>query len=201
MSIQTVAVFCGSKDGLDPAFLQEATDFGNLLGVTGMSLVYGGGNKGLMGAVANGAMAAGVKVIGVIPEVLTTWEHQHEGITELHVVSDMHVRKKMMYDLCDAALILPGGNGTLDELFEMLTWNTLKIHDKKIILLNCNGFYDHLVAHMQMMQAQGFLYENFEHRLIVATSAKEAVALLQSYGFQKWFLNESHTVFPTNGAA
>ena len=180
MSIQTVAVFCGSKDGLDPAFLEEATAFGNLLGEIGMGLVYGGGNKGLMGAVANGAMAAGVKVIGVIPEVLTTWEHQHEGITELHVVADMHVRKKMMYELCDAALILPGGNGTLDELFEMLTWNTLKIHDKKIILLNCNGFYDNLMAHMRTMQAQGFLYENVEHRLMVAGNAEEAMQLLQS---------------------
>lgn len=181
MSIQTVAVFCGSKDGLDPQFLQEATSFGNLLGEAGMSLVYGGGNKGLMGAVANGAMAAGVKVIGVIPEILIAWEHQHEGITELHVVSDMHVRKKMMYELCDAALILPGGNGTLDELFEMLTWNTLKIHDKKIILLNCNGFYDHLIAHMRTMQAQGFLYENIEHRLMVAGTAEEAMQLIQSF--------------------
>jgi len=134
-----------------------------------------------MGAVANGAMAAGVKVIGVIPELLIAWEHQHEGITELHVVSDMHVRKKMMYELCDAALILPGGNGTLDELFEMLTWNTLKIHDKKIILLNCNGFYDNLLAHMRMMQAQGFLYENIEHRLMVAGTAEEAMLLLQSF--------------------
>jgi len=181
MSIQTVAVFCGSKNGLDPQFLQEASAFGNLLGAAGMNLVYGGGNKGLMGAVANGAMAAGVKVIGVIPELLLAWEHQHEGITELHVVADMHVRKKMMYELCDAALIMPGGNGTLDELFEMLTWNTLKIHDKKIILLNCNGFYDNLMAHMRTMQAQGFLYENFEHRLMVATTAKEAAALLQSF--------------------
>ena len=181
MSIQTVAVFCGSKDGLDPAFLNEATAFGNLLGVSGMGLVYGGGNKGLMGAVANGAMAAGVKVIGVIPEVLTTWEHQHEGITELHVVADMHVRKKMMYEIFDAALILPGGNGTLVELFEMLTWNTLKIHDKKIILLNCNGFYDNLMAHMRTMQAQGFLYENIEHRLMVAGTAEEAMQLLQSF--------------------
>ena len=180
MSIQTVAVFCGSKDGLDPQFLQEASAFGNLLGTAGMNLVYGGGNKGLMGAVANGAMAAGVKVIGVIPELLIAWEHQHEGITELHIVSDMHVRKKMMYELCDAALIMPGGNGTLDELFEMLTWNTLKIHDKKIILLNCNGFYDNLMAHMRTMQAQGFLYENVEHRLMVAGNAEEAMQLLQS---------------------
>ena len=181
MSIQTVAVFCGSKDGLAPQFLQEASAFGNLLGAAGMNLVYGGGNKGLMGAVANGAMAAGVKVIGVIPELLLAWEHQHEGITELHVVADMHVRKKMMYELCDAALIMPGGNGTLDELFEMLTWNTLKIHDKKIILLNCNGFYDNLMAHMRMMQAQGFLYENIEHRLMVASTATEAMTLLQSF--------------------
>lgn len=181
MSIQTVAVFCGSKDGLDPQFLKEATTFGNLIGVAGMSLVYGGGNKGLMGAVASAAMAAGVKVIGVIPELLIAWEHQHEGITELHVVSDMHVRKKMMYELCDAALIMPGGNGTLDELFEMLTWNTLKIHDKKIILLNCNGFYDNLMAHMRTMQAQGFLYENVEHRLMVADNAEEAMQLLQSF--------------------
>ena len=180
MSIQTVAVFCGSKDGLDPQFLQEASAFGNLLGAAGMNLVYGGGNKGLMGAVANGAMAAGVKVIGVIPELLLAWEHQHEGITELHVVADMHVRKKMMYELCDAALIMPGGNGTLDELFEMLTWNTLKIHDKKIILLNCNGFYDNLMAHMRRMQAQGFLYENVEHRLMVASTATEAMTQLQS---------------------
>jgi hypothetical protein len=97
------------------------------------------------------------------------------------VVADMHVRKKMMYDLCDAALIMPGGNGTLDELFEMLTWNTLKIHDKKIILLNCNGFYDHLIEHMRMMQAKGFLYENFEHRLMVASTAAEALQLLQSF--------------------
>ena len=180
MSIQTVAVFCGSKDGLAPQFLQEASAFGNLLGAAGMNLVYGGGNKGLMGAVANGALAAGVKVIGVIPELLLAWEHQHEGITELHVVADMHVRKKMMYELCDAALIMPGGNGTLDELFEMLTWNTLKIHDKKIILLNCNGFYDNLMAHMRTMQAQGFLYENVEHRLMVAGNAEEAMQLLQS---------------------
>lgn len=181
MSIQTVAVFCGSKDGLESQFLKEATAFGNLLGTAGMNLVYGGGNKGLMGAVANGAMAAGVKVIGVIPELLIAWEHQHEGITELHIVSDMHVRKKMMYDICDAALILPGGNGTLDELFEMLTWNTLKIHDKKIILLNCNGFYDHLLAHMRVMQVQGFLYENFEDRLMVASTAKEAMDLLEIF--------------------
>jgi uncharacterized protein (TIGR00730 family) len=175
MSIQTVAVFCGSKDGRDSQFLKEAIAFGSLLGAAGMNLVYGGGNKGLMGAVANGAMDAGVKVIGVIPELLIAWEHQHEGITELHVVADMHVRKKIMYDLCDAALILPGGNGTLDELFEMLTWNTLKIHDKKIILLNCNGFYDHLLALLDTMSKEGFLYGDWKDRLVVCSTPAEII--------------------------
>jgi uncharacterized protein (TIGR00730 family) len=114
----------------------------------------------------------------VIPELLVEWEQQHPGITELRVVSDMHVRKKMMYELCDAAIVLPGGNGTLDELFEMLTWNTLKIHSKKIILLNCGNFYDHLIGHVKMMQEQGFLYEDWKERLIICSNAQEAINVL-----------------------
>jgi uncharacterized protein (TIGR00730 family) len=113
---------------------------GQMMAEKNISLVYGGGNKGLMGAVANSAMEYGGKVIGVIPKVLLEWEAQHEGITELRVVEDMHVRKRMLYELCDAAVILAGGNGTLDELYEMVTWNNLKIHNKKIILLNTAGF-------------------------------------------------------------
>ena len=96
-------------------------------------------------------------------------EAQHKGITELHVVTDMHVRKKMMYELCDAAVILSGGYGTLDELFEMLTWNTLKIHSKKIFLVNSNGFYDHLIAHIRHMYKEDFLYETLEDRIVVVT--------------------------------
>ena len=176
--MKNLAVFCGSKDGLDPQFLQEATTFGNLLGAAGMSLVYGGGNKGLMGAVASGAMAAGVKVIGVIPELLIAWEHQHEGISELHVVSDMHVRKKMMYELCDAALILPGGNGTLDELFEMLTWNNLKIHNKKVFILNIDGYYDALIQLLENMDTNGFMYDNWKDRIIVCHSVEALKPLL-----------------------
>lgn len=176
MQIKRLAVFCGSKNGNNTLFQDEAARLGALMALKGMTLVYGGGNKGLMGALANAVMDNGGKVIGVIPEVLLEWEHQHEGITELHVVKDMHIRKKMMYELCDAAIVLPGGNGTLDELFEMLTWNTLNIHNKKIILLNAAGYYQHLVAHIEQMAKAGFLYEDWRERLIVLSSAEEAIA-------------------------
>ena len=132
MQYTSVAVFCGSKSGNDPLYEQHAKELGKLLGQRKITLVYGGGNVGLMGSVANAAMEAGGEVIGVIPDVLVQWERQHTGLTRLHVVADMHIRKKMMYDLCDAAIVLPGGNGTMDEMFEMLTWNTLNIHDKKM---------------------------------------------------------------------
>lgn len=175
MKEKRMAVFCGSKNGTDPLFEQEAKQLGTLMAKLQLTLVYGGGNKGLMSAVANAVMNGGGKVIGVIPEILLEWEHQHEGITELHVVSDMHVRKKMMYELCDAAVILPGGYGTLDEFFEMLTWNTLQIHNKKIILLNVAGFYDDLVTHIRKMAAKGFLYEHWQERLVVCNDAATAV--------------------------
>ena len=176
MQEKRIAVFCGSKSGSDLLFEQDAKALGRLMAERNITLVYGGGNKGLMGAVANSVMEGGGKVIGVIPELLLAWEHQHEGITELHVVSDMHTRKKMMYDLCDMAVVLPGGNGTLDELFEMLTWNSLQIHIKNIILLNTAGFYDTLVTHLQAMWQKGFLYENWQERLLVYDTPAAAIS-------------------------
>jgi uncharacterized protein (TIGR00730 family) len=173
MLIKSLAVFCGSKPGTDPLFELHAKELGLLLAEKNITLIYGGGNKGLMGAVANAVMEKGGSVIGIIPELLLEWEAQHEGITELIVVPDMHIRKKKMYELCDAAVILPGGNGTLDEMFEMLTWNTLNIHDKKIFLLNTNGFYTHLIAHLQTMYEQGFLYEEPSHRIEVVNNPLE----------------------------
>ncbi len=178
MGIQSIAVFCGSKAGNNPAYSEAAKALGSMLAKAKIQLVYGGGNKGLMGDVANAVMANGGHVVGVIPEVLVGWEHAHQGISELKVVADMHVRKKMMYELCDMAVILPGGNGTLDELFEMLTWNTLNIHDKKIILLNTAGYYDHLIAHVKQMAAEGFLYENWADRLKICASVDELQAHL-----------------------
>jgi uncharacterized protein (TIGR00730 family) len=178
MNIKSLAVFCGSKSGSNPLFKKHAKELGEYLGKNDISLIYGGGNKGLMGDVANAAMENGGKVTGIIPEFLIGWESQHVGITDLQVVADMHSRKKVMYDLCDAAVILPGGNGTLDEMFEMLTWNTLKIHNKKIIILNTSGFYDFLIKHIEHMQECDFLYENWHERIFVADSPADVTAFL-----------------------
>lgn len=158
---KSVVVFCGSKDGRDPLYLQHATTLGSLLAQQGITLIYGGGNNGLMGAVANAVLEQKGKVIGVIPELFNGREVKHETLTELHVVADMHVRKKMMYELAEAAIILPGGAGTMDELFEIITWNNLTIHDKKIVMLNTAGYYNSLISHIVQMQKQGFLYEDW----------------------------------------
>lgn len=173
MKIESVAVFCASKEGQNPVYMQHAGELGKLIAQLNLKLVYGGGNKGLMGAVANSSIKQGGTVIGVIPKVLVEWEHQHNGLTELIVVDDMHVRKKMMYELCDAAIILPGGFGTLDELFEMLTWNQLKIHDKKIYILNSGGFYRHLINHLQLLEKEGLLYDALDSRIVVCENPVE----------------------------
>ncbi len=180
MSIQSVAVFCGSKFGKNELFQQHADELGHLLAAAGLTVVYGGGSVGLMGAIADKVMERGGKVIGVIPQVLVDWERQHNAISELLVVPDMHVRKRKMYELADAAIVLPGGFGTLDELFEMLTWNQLSIHDKKIFILNSGNFYGHLIAHVEQMHAEGFLYEEAYRRLIVLPSPREIISHLQT---------------------
>lgn len=178
MNVKSLAVFCGSQAGSNPLFEEHAKQLGEYIGRNNITLIYGGGKKGLMGAVANAVMEYGGRVIGIIPELLIGWESQHLGITDLQVVQDMHSRKKIMYDLGDAAVILPGGNGTLDEMFEMLTWNTLKIHNKKLIILNSAGFYNHLINHIKNMQECNFLYENWEERILVFDSPAGIIAFL-----------------------
>ncbi len=167
MQYKSMAVFCGSKTGNNISFATHATQVGYLLAEKNITLIYGGGNKGLMASVANAVLEKGGKVTGIIPQVLTEWEHQHEGITELIVVESMHVRKRMLYEKCDAAIVLPGGYGTLDELFEMLTWNQLSIHDKHIYILNTDGFYDGLLIHINKMLAEGFLYNKLDKTFTV----------------------------------
>ena len=175
MAIRSLAVFCGSKEGNNPLFCEHATQLGYILAQKNITLIYGGGNKGVMGAVANAVLEKNGKVIGIIPKIFTEWEHQHPGITELHEVEDMHSRKRMLYEKCDAAIILPGGYGTMDELFEILTWNQLNIHDKKIIILNTSGFYDHLIMHLGAMEEQNFLYDKIIDRLTIIASPDELV--------------------------
>lgn len=181
-AIQSIAVFCGSKNGNNDLFAIHARQLGRLLAEGGYRLVYGGGGKGLMGAVADASLAAGGTVFGVIPQHLRSWEHQHDGLTELHVVPDMHVRKKMMYELCDAAIILPGGFGTMDELFEMLTWNQLAIHDKPIYVLNSGGYYSDLFQMMQRMQQQGFLYDPVSERVGIYDLPQTLMLQIDKFG-------------------
>ncbi len=175
MTIKSIAVFCGSKPGTNPLFLEHAKQLGYLLTQKNITLIYGGGNKGIMGAIANAVLEKNGKVIGIIPKLLTEWEHQHHGISELYEVADMHTRKRMLYERSDAAIILPGGYGTMDELFEILTWNQLNIHDKKIIIVNSAGFYDHLILHLQVMEKQEFLYHKFVDKLTIVKEPRELI--------------------------
>ncbi len=178
MAIQSLAVFCGSKEGNNPLFSQHAVILGKLLAEHKVQLIYGAGSVGLMGALADSVMVNGGKVKGVIPKLLLEWEKQHRGITELIISDDMHERKRTIYSLCDAALILPGGFGTMDELFEILTWNQLTIHDKQIFILNSGGFYDHLINHIHQMRDSQFLYEHAERAITVLNEPAEFSAYL-----------------------
>lgn len=173
MAITSLAVFCGSKEGNNPLYITHATQLGYILATKNITLIYGGSNKGIMGAVANAVLEKNGKVVGVMPKLLNGLEHSHFGISELYETEDMHSRKKMLYAKADAALILPGGYGTMDELFEMLTWNQLKIHNKKIYILNSGNFYDHLIAHLQMMEEENFLYKDITQQISIAKSPDE----------------------------
>jgi uncharacterized protein (TIGR00730 family) len=178
MTITSMAVFCGSKTGNDPLFKEEAKQLGYLLANKNITLIYGGGRKGLMGTVADAVLESNGKVTGIIPQLLIESEQQHKGVTELIVADDMHSRKKMLYEKCDAAIILPGGLGTMDELFELLTWNQLSIHNKKVFLLNSNGFYNSLLQHLNKMHEEGFLYEAAEKRIVALSTIKELEVIL-----------------------
>jgi uncharacterized protein (TIGR00730 family) len=175
MSIKSITVFCGSKSGNNPIFENEAKHIGRILAEQNITIIYGAGNKGIMGAVANEALKNNGKIIGIIPSLLQEQEHMHLALTETFVVDDMHTRKKMLYEKCDAALILPGGYGTLDELFEMLTWNQLKIHSKPIFFLNSAGFYDHLLAHINKMHDENFLYNHPTECITVLNNVEEII--------------------------
>ena len=157
MNTTTICVYCGSRDGAQPQYGDAARTLGRLIGERGWALVYGGGKVGLMGIVADAVLAAGGPVIGVIPQTLVRREVGHRGLTELHVVQTMHERKQMMAERADAFVALPGGIGTLEELFEAWTWRQLGYHDEPIGLLNVGGYYDPLLQFMQRTVDEGFL--------------------------------------------
>ena len=174
--IRSLAIFCGSKSGNNEQYKKDAAELGRLIAEHKIQLIYGGGKNGLMGIAADSVMENGGIVKGVIPQILIEWETQHENISDLLVVEDMHVRKRTMYELCDAAIVLPGGFGTLDELFEMLTWNQLSIHDKAIFILNSAGFYDHLIQHLQKLTTEGFLYGDLMEQFVVLNKPVEIIS-------------------------
>ncbi len=166
------AVYCGSADGNDAAYLAEARALGAALAAAGLGLVYGGASVGLMGAVADAALAGGAEVIGVLPEVLAGSEIAHAGLTRLEIVPTMHARKARMVKLADAFLVLPGGYGTLDELMEILTWAQLKIHAKPCVLINTKGYWDGLLAFLDTAVEAGFLKAGNRELVRVARDAR-----------------------------
>ena len=162
-----VCVYCGSSDGARRAYLEAARRMGECLGAGGHSLVYGGASVGLMGAVADAALAAGAEVRGVLPRALAERELAHDGLTELHVVGSMHERKTMMADLADAFVALPGGIGTFEELFEVWTWTQLGFHAKPVGLLDAGGYYEGLVAFLDHATREGFVKPVHRDMLVV----------------------------------
>jgi len=176
-----ITVFCGSSFGTEEIYKEQATLLGETLAKQNIELVYGGANVGLMGAVADGVLNAGGKAIGVLPNFLRSKEIAHLGLTELILVESMHERKTKMNDLCDGVIALPGGFGTLEELFEMLTWAQLGLHKKPIAILNINGFYDSLIELTQTMVEKGLLKDVNQKMLLVSDTIDDLLDQMKNY--------------------
>ena len=178
IAIHTICVYCGSSPGTDQAYREDARRLGESIAKAGLRLVYGGGKTGLMGVIADAVIRAGGKATGVIPHALNTLELAHDGLSELIQVTDMHERKMKMASLSDAFVAMPGGIGTMDEFFEILTWQQLSFHGKPCAILNTACYYDHLIDFLKHMTAQGFLGSDQLNRLLVAHSPDAVIPLL-----------------------
>lgn len=174
--LERIGVYCGSSDDVDPSYLQAARLAGQTLAGHGVTIIFGGGGTGMMGALADGALTAGGKVLGIIPRRFNNAELAHSGLTEMRVVETMHERKAAMADLAQAFIALPGGYGTLEELFEILTWAQIGLHTKPVGLLNVRGYFDPLLVFIEHMRVEGFIYD--EHRALLACE-QDPEALLQ----------------------
>ena len=179
--MKSICVYCGSNAGSKPAYTERAIALGDRIAKEGLQLVYGGGNVGLMGIVADAVLAAGGEVVGVIPEQLVNWEVAHKGVTRLEVVANMHERKKRMFDLSDAFVALAGGFGTLDEMFEMLTWRQLGIGDKPCAFLDVEGFYTPLMGMIDRMVEERFLHPEQRNDLWHGDDLDAMVAWMRAY--------------------
>jgi uncharacterized protein (TIGR00730 family) len=179
--MKSVCVYCGSNSGADPAFIAAARQTGQVIAGRGLTLVYGGGQVGLMGEIADAALAAGGRVEGVIPEFLALKEIAHMELSALHVVKSMHARKAKMVKLAQAFIALPGGIGTMEEMFEIWTWAQLGQHRHPVGLLNVNGYYDDLVAFLDKMTSQGFLAPNHRGALMVSDRVEDLLDQFAAY--------------------
>jgi uncharacterized protein (TIGR00730 family) len=179
--MKRITVFCGSSSGTEEIYTSQAILLGQTLAKRNIELVYGGAKVGLMGAVADGVLNAGGKAIGVLPNFLRSKEIAHKQLTELILVDTMHERKTKMNDLCDGVIALPGGFGTLDELFEMLTWGQLGLHKKPIAILNIDGYYDALIVFVQTMTDKGLLKEVNQQMLLVSDTIDDLLNKMENY--------------------
>lgn len=192
--MKRIAVFCGSSMGTDNVYETQALQLGQTLASMDIQVIYGGAKVGLMGAVADGALQKGGQVIGVLPHFLMNKEIAHENLTELILVDTMHERKMKMNDLCDGVIALPGGFGTLEELFEILTWAQLGLHKKPVGILNINGFYNCLNELLQTMVDKGFLKALNQKMLLTSNSIAELIELMKNYqppAVGKWITKET----------
>ncbi|WP_185114086.1 MULTISPECIES: TIGR00730 family Rossman fold protein [unclassified Chryseobacterium] len=191
--MKSITVFCGSSFGSDEIYKEQATLLGQTLAKENIQLIYGGANVGLMGAVADGVLEKGGKAIGVLPHFLQSKEIAHNNLTELILVETMHERKTKMNELSDGVIVLPGGYGTLEEFFEMITWAQLGLHKKPIAILNINGFYDDLIKLVQTMVDKGFLKQINQEMLLVSDSIDELLEKMKNYqapAVGKWISKE-----------
>ncbi|WP_312400077.1 TIGR00730 family Rossman fold protein [Chryseobacterium sp.] len=179
--MKSITVFCGSSFGSDEIYKEQATLLGETLAKQNIQLIYGGADVGLMGAVADGTLNAGGKVIGVLPHFLQSKEIAHKQLTELILVETMHERKTKMNELCDGVIVLPGGYGTLEEFFEMITWAQLGLHKKPIAVLNIDGFYDDLIKLVQTMVDKGFLKQINRDMLLISNDIDELLDMMKNY--------------------
>ena len=180
LTMPLVAVYCGSRLGNDEVYEQAARELGNALADHGMGLVYGGASIGLMGAVADEVIKGGAEAVGVIPTFMLKHEIAHEQLTRLHLTDTMHTRKTVMAEYADAFITLPGGLGTLEEIMEIATWRQLYQHEKPMIILNINGFYDRMIEHLKYTTEQGFMKQQDLDRLVVCNTINEAIEMLQT---------------------
>ena len=179
-NLKSVYIFCGSSKGLSSKYKDISQKLGQQLAEQNLEIIYGAGNVGLMGVVADAALEAGGKVVGVIPDFLKKWEVYHENLTELIVTETMHERKWIMEERSDSVIVLPDGFGTLDELFEILTWKQLHLHEKPIGILNIDGYYDPLLSHINNMVKEGFVKEINLELFVVANSIDDLLSKMQN---------------------